>query len=347
MTIFLSLCLYPVSNTRLRRCGIFHDQDLGMIHEELLCYNGKLKSNSFHRFPPVTDSDKNINGWDGRSSLYATDDTLWTASTKEIYSRRRGMARYLRTVQLLLTSYNIETMERQLVLSKNTTSEEGGRRRTDNPNCKVFNWVEVVVSLVVLSFISLQLYRLDIPSCTVPAVAALTLAMNAGLDATWAGLLLLGLACWCLYQLVAPKRSHLRRYVSTEMLIWALYALQIAASWDFWSQSWNADYWDNYEMFDNYLSIPLLAFLVSASTALLLNHPVFQVLAVCFSGIGFLSFLCVFAGLNYLLVPVVLLSLSLGCYRAGSLMQMYRLHVIVYIGRLCRACRNLCKKLTP
>ena len=99
-------------------------------------------------------------------------------------------------------------------------------------------------------------------------------------------------------------------------MTWGLYSLQIAASWDFWKETLDPDFWFDMSLFKSYTSVPMVALTEVMLSHVLLNHPIFQNLAVGFSSIGFLSFLFIFAGLNYLLVPFFLLSLALEFFQA-------------------------------
>ena len=242
-------------------------------------------------------------------------------------------------------------MEKELVLSRNTTRNQGQldvRQRTNNPRCRVFDWTRALISLAALSRVTFTLYRLDIAACAVPAAAAMAVLLDGLCETATAGLILLAAAGFCLYLLLVPNIRCLvvlRKYLTVETTIWGLYSLQIAASWDFWEQSLNPYFWDEMMLFDSYISVPIVALIVATASHVLLDHPIFQILAVCFSGVGFLSFFFIFAGLNYLLVPVILLSLALGYFQAGRLLQMYRVHVIVYAGRLLRSCKSCFKHM--
>jgi hypothetical protein len=119
--------------------------------------------------------------------------------------------------------------------------------------------------------------------------------------------------------------------------------LQIAASWDFWSPSVS----DPNFLHNGFMSIlpfPLLSVLAATATNVLLNHPFFQILAVCSGSLSILSVPMVLLGPNFLLVPMLLFALSLGCFRAGQLLQLYRVHIIVNGRRFRQQCARLVSK---
>jgi hypothetical protein len=228
----------------------------------------------------------------------------------------------------------------RLVLNWNSTKQGndgggGGSTMILNPNCSGYYWTIFAVSLTTLTLLSVFLYRLDVPSCTAPGALAVSLLMNALTHPAAAGVYLLILACACLYLLVAVRRSSvIWRYVSKSMLIWALYTVQIASSWGFWSPSFSDDNFYEAEVFFSFLPFPLLSFFVAAATNVLLNHTFFQILAVCFGSLSLFSFIFALMGLNFLMVPVMCVVLSIGCFRTGTLLQMYRVHLIVHARRL-------------
>ena len=228
---------------------------------------------------------------------YAYINCVLMASTRHFEKRNQKS-----TDMVSLNKYNIELMENQLVLNWNTTRKrnEGSSKMTLNPSCSGYYWTIFSFSLATLTFLSGYLYRLDVPSCTVPAALAMSLIMSASLHPAAAGAFLLVLACLCLYLLVVVKRSSIIwRYMSTSMLIWALYTSQIASSWVFWSSSFSDSNFYDSEVFFSFLPFPLLSCLVAAATNVLLNHPFLQVLAVCFGSLSIFSFVFALMGLNF------------------------------------------------
>ena len=57
-------------------------------------------------------------------------------------------------------------------------------------------------------------------------------------------------------------------------------------------------------------------------------------MAVCFGSLSIFSFVFALMGLNFLMIALMLAVLSLGCFRAGTLLQLYRVHLIVHARRL-------------
>ena len=154
-------------------------------------------------------------------SSFATQDTLWMASRHTFDSYMPSTGQTTTATTILVASYNIETLEKQLVLSKNTTGDISNGWRPQavrNPVCRVFDWIYTGVSLVTLLWTAFVLYRLDVPSCVVPTAAGLAIGLNAVTSPTWTGLILLVLASGCLCQIVAAKSSNfLWKYVTMEM----------------------------------------------------------------------------------------------------------------------------------
>lgn len=327
-------------------CGVFKAYGNNVMEDEVLCYN--TNTTKMQRFEAISDKGSRWHGWDsGVYSFYATDDTLWTANKRGFYRPSFRSYEDSRINVVTLISYNIQTMEKHVSLKRNATDNSGTliyHHRAVSKNCRTYYWINIVVGLLALGLLSSYLYRLDVPSCSLPAATALSLLMNAIVEPAGAGMTLLAVACGCLFLLVAVRRSSMVwKYVSTEMVIWALYSLQLASNWYFWSQSAWDDMLFEGQVLMSTLPFPLVSFLVAAATTVLLDHPYFQVLAVCLGGLSLLSVVFVLAGLNFLLFPVILLALALGCFRAGTLLQMYRVHVVVYAGRSCRKCTGFFK----
>ncbi|CAJ1951430.1 unnamed protein product [Cylindrotheca closterium] len=329
-------------------CTIFHKNSLCRLQDEVLCQNSA--TGQVGRFKALDDTDsRNIyGGGSGWAKIYATENELWVATYSSISKnrRRRSSGGGDTTVTTLVSSFNIDSMTTAVVLRKSTTNEDyeernNGRRHR---SCVNFDWIRTTVSLVCLAFLSWYLYKLEVPACTVPAVTGVALLIHALFDPNAAGLILLFLAGVCLHVLVSTssRNAWIRKYASHEMMVWALYSLQVSASWWFWSQIM---YLDELE-FDTFISVPVGSILLAVATAVLLNHPILQILAVAFSSFGFLGFFFVFAGLNYLLVPLFLLSLALGLFRGGSLLQMYRVQIIVCTRRLYLYCKRPCRSIS-
>ena len=317
-------------------CGIFRADGSNVLENGAICYNSK--NNKVQRYDPVYDLGNEWNGWSsGNTEYFVSGDTLWIA-TKRHFHRPKQIREVTR---LALESYNIDSMKKDVPLSVETTNLDtayNGKRRV-NPSCSGYLWASTAVSILILSTLAAYLYRLDIPSCTVPASSVLALIISLRIHPAAAGFVLLGIASCCLFCLVGVGRSNvLWKYLSTTMLIWALYSLQFAASWVFWLPSFSDYNFFETEIYFTFLPFPLFSFIVAAATNVILNHPFLQMLAVGFGTLSVFSVILTLMGPNFLLIPVGLLVLALGCFRAGFLFQLYRVHIIVHTGRMYAGC---------
>jgi len=253
-----------------------------------------------------------------------------------------GRSQLVRTT--LVSSFDLDSMKTRVVLNETKVKpiNEHHAPPEHNERCATYDRIRTILSMAALGCLSWYLYTVDTPACAVPAATAIALLSRALFSVQAAGLIMLSLACACLCLLVAGSdHSSVRKFVSHEMMIWALYSFQfLAGSWMISLALFSEEgYWMDW-MEEN-PQVPFAALIVVIATAVLLNHPILQIIAVAFSSIGFLSLLLVFAGLSLLLVPVVLLSLALGLYRAGTLLQTHRVHIIVFIRRcFIHSCRN-------
>ena len=328
-------------------CGIFKAYGNNILEDEVICYNAK--SQHMTRFDLVRDTGREWNGWSNSDYAFLGlgDSELWMYTNRKVYRQDGKKNVHILTVM----SFNMETMEKHVALKTETERKNNFMRRSGtsiNPSCTAHVWMTTLVSLIVLSILSAYLYRADIPSCTAPLSLSLSLVISSFLHPAAAGAVLLLMALLCLYLLVGVGRSSkIWKFTSTTMLIWALYVLQLSASWVFWSPSFlDYDFFEN-EIYFTFLPFPLLSFVVAATTNVVLNHPFLQVLALGFGSLSIVSVIMVLMGLNFLLVPLFLLALSLGCFRAGSLLQLYRVHIIVHSRRFFTMAWNWIRRMLP
>ena len=330
-------------------CAVFEIKLSKNIQDEMICYNAN--SSVIKRFPPVKDSMPSFgaSGSSKDNSIFATDDTLWVAVKRDVNRERQGS---VSTVMITLTVFHATTMEKKLVAERNMARNNGGsggpgETRALNQNCRVEYYVSSWISFIALCSLFAYLYRLDVPSCVFPACLAAHI-MTDGIvpSRNITALVMLSLACLCLCFLGATKNStgSAFRFVSVLMTIWALYSLLFCSSLGFLSQLANMrDMWYFFDASPGELIlIPFMSFVVAAAISVLLKHPVFEILAACISVIACFSCLFIFAGVRYLLVPVVLFTFSLGCFRVGGVLQLYRVHVLVYARRVWRCLRTRC-----
>jgi hypothetical protein len=247
-------------------------------------------------------------------------------------------------------------MTRTIMAERNITVITKGLRSYDAYNHKIFipgcqTWFRagLLASTMAFCLVAVYLYRIDVPSCTVPATLALAMHINMHLPPSRTSLIMLALSSACVLLLVTRNRnSALWKFVSTEMVVWGVYSLLVASGWgsctdrdmmyyEFGSMRWLRirDY-----------VFACLVFLELTVITVLLSHPTFQLLSFGCGILGFLSFFLVLGdGLQYVLIPFVLFSMSLGCLKVAGLLQVYRLHINVYVRRGCRCLAAALKSL--
>lgn len=321
---------FPANPPYYGWCGIYKMTSFKILQHEVICYNGN--TGQLKQFAPIKDTKESGGGFGSvvDDNLYATEDTLWVATTRNpLRESNRDKSEILTS----LVAYDIKTMERMLAADRNATTYEVKQLK---PECRNSYLTSFWSSKVAHCVVSLYLYRRDVPSCALPASFTFTSIMNLILPTTWALLVILLSVCNCLYLLVAGRRAgSISKYVTFEMMVWAMYSLFVGSVFGLLWQ-----YGMYFLDWEDLLLHFLLLFGVATAISVLLNHPIFQILGVfCCIGAGF-SCLLVFMGLADLLLPVLFLTFSLGCFRVASLLPLYRVHVIVYVRRACRALKR-------
>jgi len=278
---------------------------------------------------------------------FVTEDTLWVTHHQDISFFVMNRHETTRKMHLSVVSYNISTMERKVKLEKTLTDTSVhtvfvGARRELKLRAVCRSWHSTVFwpSLATLLILSAVLYRSDISSCTVPASIVLCLLSNSFLTDIWSSVMVWLGACVCTFLMLfhktqAPRPSnYLWKYMSLDMLIWADYTLlacivlkvYTTLKWLFWHDTLRS-------ILDAALPLLLTALLV-VTNALVLNHPVFEMLG-CIFVILAVATIPAFLGRGpvYLLLPCVCLVLSFGCFAMGRCCRYYQLHARVYCRR--------------
>eukprot|EP00977_Amphora_coffeiformis_P011892 scaffold2914_cov178-Amphora_coffeaeformis.AAC.11 len=289
-------------------CAGFVTQYGKVIEDDAMCYdrNGQLT-----KFPGkvVEDDDKKI--WRGGSPshvlFHATDDSLWIIRTIHNTMDDRKLEK-----TRALIKYDVTAIERTVVLQYTMVSNYGLEHGTgedlaqSSPTWSAILWGASFVSLVGTT---VYLYMRDVSSCTVPSTILLQYLLHCILlSDLWTAVLLAVLAGGLVQPLRKRQKIRLPRswaklptcttrlsgeFVTTEMLLWAQYTmLTIIGNTliDFAFYNGGSD---------ETISLVLLIVAVLAANALILNHPVFEL-------VGLL---------------------------AGLIWQRYRLHVIVHCRR--------------
>ena len=247
---------------------------------------------------------------------------------------------------LSVVSYNITTMIKKVELEKVIIDEKEAK---EDPYVKLSrhcrSWQSVILwpSLLVLIVMSAYMYRRDIPSCSVPSTISLCLLINSVLHGFWPSATILVLICLCTVLMVSKKIAStqknmvLWKYVSLEMLVWFDYTLLACLLLGLYPE-WRFNHWYRYWRRGGagryVVTVYLIAFVPILVNALVLNHPVFEMIGIIL-GVASIASLpsALIRGYIYLLLPLVYLIGCLGCMVMGRFCRNYHLHAQVYCRR--------------
>lgn len=109
---------FPANPPYYGWCGIYGVRSHLILQPEVICYNGNTRQ--LKQFAAIKDTG-GVYGWSYRDfgvSLYATEGTLWVASSSGTKLENIGDKREIRKS---LLAYDIRTMERTLAADRNVT----------------------------------------------------------------------------------------------------------------------------------------------------------------------------------------------------------------------------------
>jgi len=349
-------------------CAVFQMDSASILQDEAVCFSSS--THTLHHFPPVTGNNSNARlyrPYELKShSLYATQDTLWVASRKDFLREatptsavvnHHSVKGKVRVVYTSLVAFNVITMEKTLAAERNVTTTDYkddqaflGYQTVVNPTCRVSYHLGLWSSVLALSLGAIYLYLMDVPSCVLPICFATTMIAYWLFPFVWAALLMIICSGTCLYILVT-KEEHatmvIWKYVSAEMIVWGIYSFLVGSIYGFYIQAWDPGFRESFFYIvwskpGEIILVPAAIFLMAVIISVLLKHPILQMLAVGLCILGVSSCLFVFHGVQYLSVSAVLLILSMGCFWAHGLVQLYRVHLMVYTRRLWRCFKARC-----
>eukprot|EP00797_Seminavis_robusta_P003477 Sro121_g058740.1 n/a (648) ;mRNA; r:9648-11591 len=360
-------------------CAINTKDNPTIAHHQVLCYNSN--NNTIVQFPGSSlEEEKYPCGYNMHApKVYTTQDTLWVARHKQVSvcSRRSngftGEPIQFEQHTLSLETYNITTRQRKSLLETafNQTTNSGYEEASGyplkvahicRPPFKIFLWS----SIFVLAFLSIYLYRQNVPSALVPASIALFFCMSAALPRMWPVVVDLSIVGLFTFFLVATRggyweikllQANLWKLVSKEMLLFSQYTIILCHFVGFMIEAGNAVSYGNdpltwqaqQKLASTLICVASLLLAVVVVNTMFLNHPGFEMMGIALGTVSLVAIpVILIYRFSLLLMPasILIFGLSLGCASVGHLARCCRLHVTVYCRRAWRHFRKQSRRTT-